>query len=115
MTDKIPFRVQPMLATLVPEPFDRSGWVYEEKYDGFRILAYKEGASVSLLSRNGKDRTQTYPNIAAAIAKLPYRTLLLDGEVVAFDNQPSLPLSAPPGRQGPAALRGLRLPLPKRA
>lgn len=47
VTDKIPFRVQPMLATLVSEPFDRPGWVYEEKYDGFRILAYKEGASVS--------------------------------------------------------------------
>jgi DNA ligase D-like protein (predicted ligase) len=76
-----------MLATLVPEPFDRPRWVYEEKYDGFRILAYKEGASVSLLSRNSKDRTQTYPNIAAAVAKLPYRTLLLDGEVVAFDNR----------------------------
>lgn len=42
MTDKIPFRIQPMLATLVSEPFDRPGWVYEEKYDGFRILAYKE-------------------------------------------------------------------------
>ncbi|HMD84077.1 MAG TPA: non-homologous end-joining DNA ligase [Terriglobia bacterium] len=87
MTDKIPFRVQPMLATLVPKPFDTPGWIYEEKYDGFRILAYKEGASVSLLSRNGKDRNQTYPNIAAAVAKLLYRTLLLDGEVVAFDNR----------------------------
>jgi bifunctional non-homologous end joining protein LigD len=75
-----------MLATLVPEPFDRPGWVYEEKYDGFRLLAYKEGASVSLLSRNGKDRNQTYPNIAAAVATLPHRTLLLDGEVVAFDD-----------------------------
>jgi bifunctional non-homologous end joining protein LigD len=74
-----------MLATLVPEPFDKPGWVYEEKYDGFRILAYKEGSSVSLLSRNSKERNQTYPNITAAIAKLPYRTLLLDGEVVAFD------------------------------
>jgi bifunctional non-homologous end joining protein LigD len=87
MMDKIPFRVQPMLATLVPEPFDRPGWVYEEKYDGFRILAYKEGFSVSLLSRNGKDRTETYPNIAAAIARLSARTLLLDGEVVAFDRR----------------------------
>jgi bifunctional non-homologous end joining protein LigD len=75
-----------MLATLISQPFHKPGWVYEEKYDGFRILAYKEGGSVSLLSRNGKDRNQTYPNIAAAVAKLPYRTLLLDGEVVAFDN-----------------------------
>jgi len=87
MTDEILLRVQPMLATLISQPFHKPGWVYEEKYDGFRILAYKEGASVSLLSRNSKDRTQTYPNIAAAIAKLPYRTLLLDGEVVAFDNR----------------------------
>ena len=87
MADKIPFRVQPMLATLIPEPFDRPGWVYEEKYDGFRILAYKEGAGVSLLSRNGIDRSRTYPNIAAAIAKLRARTLLLDGEVVAFDDR----------------------------
>jgi bifunctional non-homologous end joining protein LigD len=87
MTDRVPFRVQPMLATLVRQPFEKPGWVYEEKYDGFRILAYKEGASVSLLSRNGKDRTQTYQNIAAAIAKLPDRTLLLDGEVVAFDSR----------------------------
>ena len=87
MTDRIPFRVQPMLATLVSKPFEKPGWVYEEKYDGFRILAYKEGAKVSLLSRNGKDRNQTYPNIAAAVATLPYRTLLLDGEVVAFDNR----------------------------
>jgi bifunctional non-homologous end joining protein LigD len=76
-----------MLATLVPQPFDRPGWVYEEKFDGFRMLTYKEGSSVSLLSRDGKDRTQTYSNIAAAIAKLPDRTLLLDGEVVAFDNR----------------------------
>jgi bifunctional non-homologous end joining protein LigD len=87
MTDKIPFRVQPMLATLVSKPFHKPGWVYEEKYDGFRILAYKEGASVSLLSRNGKERNHTYSNIAGAIAKLPDRTLLLDGEVVAFDSR----------------------------
>jgi ATP-dependent DNA ligase len=53
----IPFRVRPMLATLVSEPFDESGWVYEEKYDGIRILAYKEGSKVTLLSRNDKDRT----------------------------------------------------------
>lgn len=85
MSDRIPFRVQPMLATLVREPFDRSGWVYEEKYDGFRILAYKEGSRVTLLSRNAKDKTQWFHRIAEAVAVLPSRTLLLDGEVVAFD------------------------------
>jgi bifunctional non-homologous end joining protein LigD len=50
MSDRIPFRVSPMLASLVPKPFQQSGWVYEEKYDGYRILAYKEGAKVTLLS-----------------------------------------------------------------
>ncbi|HZP32114.1 MAG TPA: non-homologous end-joining DNA ligase [Candidatus Acidoferrales bacterium] len=85
--DRIPFRVSPMLATLVRKPFDRPGWIYEEKYDGYRILAYKEGAHVTLLSRNGNDRTATYPSVARAVATLAARTLLLDGEVVAFDRK----------------------------
>src|SRR6516162_9542737 len=87
MSDRIPFRVHPMLATLVAEPFDRRGWVYEEKYDGDRILAYKEGARVLLLSRNSKDNTGRFPNIAAAIGKLRPTALLLDGEVVVFDKK----------------------------
>jgi bifunctional non-homologous end joining protein LigD len=85
MNDRIPFRVHPMLATLVAKPFDKPGWVYEEKYDGYRILAYKEGDKVTLLSRNDKDRSLMFPGIAAAVRALPARTLLLDGEVVAFD------------------------------
>src|SRR5262249_44502859 len=83
--DRIPFRVKPMLATLVAEPFDRPGWVYEEKYDGYRILAYKEGSRVRLLSRNDNDRTDTFAGVAAAVARLPHRTLLLGCEVVVFD------------------------------
>jgi len=76
-----------MLATLVDEPFDRPGWVYEEKYDGYRILAYKEGSRVTLLSRNAKDRTDSFSAVAAAVSRLRDRTLLLDGEVVAFDRR----------------------------
>ncbi len=76
-----------MLATLVDRPFHRPGWVYEEKYDGYRILAYKEGKKVSLFSRNAKNRTDAFAEIAAAIGRLPSRTLLLDGEVVAFDRK----------------------------
>jgi len=83
--DRIPFRAHPMLATLVEDPFDRPGWVYEEKYDGYRILAYKEGERVTLLSRNGKDRTESFADVARAVAALKDRTLLLDGEAVAFD------------------------------
>jgi bifunctional non-homologous end joining protein LigD len=85
--DRISFRVTPMLATLVRKPFHTPGWIYEEKYDGYRILAYKEGERVTLLSRNGNDRTATYAPVARAIQQLPLRTLLLDGEVVAFDRQ----------------------------
>ncbi len=76
-----------MLATLVSDPFHKPGWVYEEKYDGYRILAYKEGAKVTLLSRNGNNRTETFASVAASIGKLRDRTVLLDGEVVAFDSK----------------------------
>ena len=87
LRDRIPFRVQPMLATLVAKPFDQPGWVYEEKYDGIRVLAYKEAKHVSLLSRNDVDRTGDFPEVFAAIAKLRPASLLLDGEVVVFDRK----------------------------
>jgi bifunctional non-homologous end joining protein LigD len=76
-----------MLATLVDKPFHEEGWVYEEKYDGIRILAYKEGQYVSLLTRNDIDRTANYTTLAASIRALPAETLLLDGEVIAFDRK----------------------------
>jgi len=82
---RIPFRIAPMLATLVDAPFNKTNWVYEEKYDGVRMLAYKEGSKVSLISRNAIDRTERYPKIAEAIAKLKADTLALDGEIVIFD------------------------------
>ena len=74
-----------MLATLVSEPFHKPGWVYEEKYDGDRLLAYREDDRVRLLSRNGKDHTSKFPDIVAAVKKLRPASLLLDGEVVVFD------------------------------
>ena len=76
-----------MLATLVSEPFHRPGWVYEEKYDGDRILTYKEGGAVRLLSRNDKDHTAAFHEIAAEISRLACATLLLDGEVIALDKR----------------------------
>lgn len=74
-----------MLATLVDAPFNKPNWIYEEKYDGVRMLAYKEGSKVTLVSRNAIDRTARYPKIAEAIAKLKPSTLALDGEIVVFD------------------------------
>jgi bifunctional non-homologous end joining protein LigD len=83
--DKVPFRITPMLASVIDEPFAKKNWIFEEKYDGVRILAYKEGSNVSLISRNAIDRTLRYPEIAAAVGKLRPQTLLLDGEIVVFD------------------------------
>jgi bifunctional non-homologous end joining protein LigD len=85
MKDRIPFRVRPMLATLLAQPFQEPGWVYEEKYDGIRMLAYKEGSKVTLLTRNDKDRTSSFPAIARTIAALRPTTLLLDGEIISLD------------------------------
>jgi bifunctional non-homologous end joining protein LigD len=75
----------PMHPTLVPKPFHRPGWVYEEKVDGWRILAYKDGSRVRLLSRNCVDHARRFREIAAAVASLPVPTLVLDGEVAIFD------------------------------
>ena len=82
---RVPARVRPMLATLVDEAFHRPGWVYEEKYDGIRLVATKDGRTVTLLTRNLIDRTADFPDVARAIAALPAPTLVLDGEAVAFD------------------------------
>lgn len=74
-----------MLATLAREPFHRQGWVFEEKYDGYRIVAYKEGHRVQMFSRNAIDRAARYPAIAETIRRMRPTTLILDGEVVVFD------------------------------
>ena len=77
--------IHPMLATLVPGPFDRRGWVNEEKYDGIRALAYRKGKRIELFSRNLKEFTAEFPEIANAVVSLPGGDFVLDGEIVAFD------------------------------
>jgi bifunctional non-homologous end joining protein LigD len=76
-----------MAPTLVREPFHRDGWIYEENVDGWRMLAYKNRERVRLVSRAGRDHTRRFAGIAAAVAKLSARTLVLDGEVAIFDQQ----------------------------
>ncbi len=76
-----------MQPTLLPRPFHHEGWVYEEKYDGWRMLAYKDGDRVQLISRPGRDHTRRFPDLVAAIAALRPSTLILDGEVCIFDRQ----------------------------
>jgi hypothetical protein len=78
--------IRPMLATLVPKPFHRKGWVYEEKYDGVRALAYRR-RRVRLYTRNLNDITAEYREIGVALESLGRDPFVLDGEIVAFDRR----------------------------
>jgi ATP-dependent DNA ligase len=73
-----PAWVEPMAATLTQERFTGPEWIFERKYDGIRVLAFKQGKQVRLLSRN--QLPQHYPKVAEAIAGLPARDVILDGE-----------------------------------
>ncbi len=75
----MPEWVEPMAATLTQERFTGPEWVFERKFDGIRLLAFKHGSEVRLLSRNRLP--QNCPSIAAAIANLPGSDVILDGEV----------------------------------
>lgn len=77
--------LSPMLAEVAEEPFDDPDWLFELKYDGFRLLADKSGSKPRLRYRSGRDATRAFPEITAALAALPYRRLVLDGEVVVLD------------------------------
>jgi ATP-dependent DNA ligase len=71
--------VEPMAATLTQERFTGPDWIFERKFDGIRLLAFKHGADIRLFSRNRLP--QHIPSVAEAIAKLPIHDLILDGEV----------------------------------
>ena len=70
----------PMAATLTQDRFTDSEWLFERKYDGIRLIAFKRGYDVQLFSRNRLP--QNLPAIATAIGKLPNNELILDGEVI---------------------------------
>jgi bifunctional non-homologous end joining protein LigD len=80
-----------MLALIATEMPVGPVWSYEVKWDGYRALLYKRGTSVSLVSRRDADLTKTYPAIVEAARTLPAREAVLDGEIVALDDngQPS--------------------------
>src|SRR5438045_2191028 len=69
----------PMAATLTQERFTGTDWIFERKFDGIRLLAFKRGEDVRLFSRNRL--AQHIPRLAEAIAKLPVRDAILDGEI----------------------------------
>jgi bifunctional non-homologous end joining protein LigD len=79
--------VRPMLARTAEKAFSRDGWVFELKYDGFRLLCAREGERVLLRYRRGMDATAIFPEIATALRALPHARFLLDGEVVVLDTR----------------------------
>jgi ATP-dependent DNA ligase len=80
MSSPFPEWLEPMAATLTQERFTGPEWLFERKFDGIRLLAFKKGADVQLFSRNHLPR-RDLPTISEAIAKLPHDELILDGEV----------------------------------
>src|SRR5437870_12753210 len=77
--------VELMLATM-GRPFRREGWIFELKYDGFRLLAGNEAGRPRLRYRGGSEATAAFPEVAAALGTLP-RDLVLDGELVGVDGR----------------------------
>jgi bifunctional non-homologous end joining protein LigD len=78
-------RLAPCLPRPAKLPPAGPGWIHQIKHDGFRILAERAGKGVSLYSRKGYDFANRFPLAAAAIAKLPVRSCLIDGEAIVCD------------------------------
>ena len=78
-------QLEPMLAEVAEAPFDDPAWLFELKYDGFRLLAEKCNLQVKLRYRSGRDATRAFPDLTAALRALPFDRLVMDGEVVVLD------------------------------
>ncbi|HEX2659838.1 MAG TPA: non-homologous end-joining DNA ligase [Polyangia bacterium] len=79
--------IEPMAATLTRERFAGPNWVFERKLDGIRLMAFKDGADVRLLSRNQLPQNAAYPQYVEAIAALPVDQVILDGEATGWFGQ----------------------------
>jgi ATP-dependent DNA ligase len=80
----MPDWLEPMAATLTQERFAGDDWIFERKFDGIRLIAFKHGSDVRLFSRNRL--AKNLPAVAAAISTLPVDEVILDGEVT-WDGQ----------------------------
>jgi bifunctional non-homologous end joining protein LigD len=79
--------IEPCLPSPAKAPPSGLGWLHEIKHDGFRIMARRDGAGVRLITRQGNDFTSRFPLIVAAIAALPSRSFLLDGEAIVTNDR----------------------------
>ncbi|MDQ0781306.1 non-homologous end-joining DNA ligase [Chryseobacterium sp. W4I1] len=80
-TQKFYNHVEPMLATLVDQPFDNADWLYEVKWDGYRAISFMNEGTVEIKSRNNKSFTEKFYPIHEALSKLKFNAIL-DGEIV---------------------------------
>ncbi len=84
-SDKMPTDIKPMLAKQSAAPFDKKGWIFEPKWDGYRAIALLDKGTVRLYSRNGISFNESYPTIVEELENISDR-YVLDGEIVAFKN-----------------------------
>ena len=83
----MPRAIHPMLATMVDKPFDDDNWLYEIKWDGYRAVVFLDGNSVRLVSRNQNDLTAAYPELREIVGHIKASSAILDGEIVAVDDE----------------------------
>ncbi|MFZ0321386.1 MAG: non-homologous end-joining DNA ligase [Candidatus Sulfotelmatobacter sp.] len=83
----MPTAIHPMLATSIDDPFDGSDWLFEIKWDGYRAVAFIENGKVRLVSRNQNELTPRYPELKDLPDFVKAKNTILDGEVVALDEQ----------------------------
>ena len=83
----MPAAIHPMLAESVEKPFDGAEWLFEIKWDGYRAIAFIANAKVRLVSRNQNDLTPRYPELVDLPRFVKAKTAILDGEVVALDDE----------------------------
>jgi bifunctional non-homologous end joining protein LigD len=80
-----PTTMHAMLAEPADDAFTKDGWLFELKLDGYRLLACKSRGEALLLTRNGNDYTEVFPEVAKAMKALPVDSCIIDGEVVVLD------------------------------
>src|SRR5579863_2330141 len=77
--------IEPCLPSPAKRPPAGPGWIHEIKHDGFRLIARRDSAGVRLITRKGNDFTSRFPSIAMAVANLPARSCVIDGEAIVCD------------------------------
>jgi bifunctional non-homologous end joining protein LigD len=105
----MPSTIHPMLATPVDEPFNGPDWLFEIKWDGYRAVAFIDSGKLRLVSRNQNELTQRYPELKDLPKFVKAKTAILDGEVVALDDQGRASFSLMQQRTGfrPGGRRGV--------